>query len=464
MPSLPIYNSNQNINTTPAGVPSNIAAQPFEDVKNMVGTIQDVTKKLSDANDVMQVTKAHTTAGMAMAQLEKQAKLDPNPDNVEPYLKSIQDIPATAISGISNQQVAQKANLEIQQNAFLTGIKVQDMFKQKQMLANDISLGNAADLAAQNKSNAVSEAAGQQIEHDFISTVQSNYSAGLINEGRAKSLIDDYRMGEVKNDILKENVTQIGDSAVLAEVNKGKDGKYPMLSTDQRTEADRMVRLMVRDNHQISTEQSMSTRVDTIKSIANGDLTWQNTNFISQIAQKDPNLAEALQKNFSENKLGKKYSATDDKNSDFESLVGDIFKANTKEDINKYLIKSLVPGMSMDRLSIIVKAAEQRGANLPTLPGSVNGVTDPKQQDIDHAVKHIQTLKNPNILIDFFKNLSGGSSPLQATQNAVNSEAIKVRPDLVGNSSTGKVMVDKYGNRATVFPDGHFEEIKGKSK
>lgn len=464
MPTLPGFDSSQNINTQPAGVERNIAAQPFQDVQNMVGTLDTITQKLSDANDVMQVTKAETTHTVALAQAQKAAQLDPNPDNAEAHIKAINDLTNTAVDGIDNQQVAKQLAPKLQQQSFLAQIQIQDDFKKKQMLTNDIALGSFADVSAQNRSNAITPAAGQQIDQDFISSVNRNYAAGLITEGRAKGLIDDYRMGIVKNDILKENATEIGDSKVLAEVNKGVGGNYPNLSTDQRTEADRMVRLQVRDNKNINTQQSMSTRIDTIKSIASGDLTWQNTNFISNIAQKDPNLAEALQKNFNKNKAGDTYVAEDDKNSDFESLVGDIFKANTKEDINKFLVKSLVPGMSMDRLSILVNAAEQRGAKLPTSDGAKDGQIDPKQEQIDNSVKHLQDYANANkptnVLLNFFKGLGGGAQPIDSAQKSMNMDALEKRPDLIGNPPRGKTMIDKYGNRAVVYPDGHFEDIK----
>lgn len=477
MPTLPGYDSKQSVNpiaTAPLRNNDpmiNEAAAAGQDTQNMLKTLDVVTQKLSDANDVMQFTKAKSTAQIGLAQQEALAKADPNPDNADAHLKAIQNVADKSVDGISNQMVAQKASSEIKADAFVAGIKINSMFKEKQMLANDIALGSYADTAAQNKSNAVTPALGMQVEQDFLKTIQTNYAAGLITEGRAKGLIDDYRIGEVKNDIIKEGATQIGDSSVLTEIQKGKDGKYNALSTDQRTEASRMVRLQVRDNKQISTEQNMSTRIDTIKGIANGEITWQNTKFITDMAQKDPDLAEALQKNLTENKKGGTYSAQEDKNADFESLASDIFKANTKEDINKYLLKALTPGMSMDRLSILVNAAEQRGSTLPTMKDSTNGQVDPKQQQIDSAFKHIQNYvkvnkpKDDNVIINFFKNLGTATPPIEAASRAINAESIKNRPDIIGNPPTGRTMIDKYGNRALVFPDGHVEEIKGnKSK
>lgn len=468
MPDLPVINARRNIVANTAEPLRNEAAQPFQDQQKIIGALETVTQKFSDANDVMQFTKAKSSAQLAIAQQESAAKVDPNPDNAQAHIKAIQDISKSSIDGISNQMVAQKASQEINAEAMISSIKINGMFKEKQMLANDIALGSNADLAAQSKSNAVTSAQGQQIEQDFMATIQRNYAAGLITEGRAKGLIDNYRMGEVKNDIIKEGATQIGNSNVLTEINKGKDGKYAMLSTDQRTEADRMVRLMVRDNHQISIEQNMSNRIETIKAIANGDVTWQNTTFIKNMATKDPDLADSLNKVFTENKKGAAYSAQEEKNTDFESLVGSIFKANTKEDINKYLVKALTPNMSMDKLSIIVNAAEQRGATLPTTDSSKNGKVDPKQEEMDNAVKHIQNFTKSTGIIgameNFFKNLTGSGNPQEAANKAINTQVVKNHPELMANPSTGKTMIDKYGNRAIVYPDGHFEEIKGTSK
>lgn len=481
MLTLPGYTAKQNVQTNPSAPLRqedplrHDAAQPFQDDQNVLKTLDFVGQKLSDANDVMQYTKAKTNAQMGIAQQEAAAKLDPNPDNADAHIKAVQAITTSSVDGISNQLVAQKASEELKADAFISSIKINSMFKEKQMLANDIQLGSYADTAAQNKSNAVTPALGQQVEHDFLQTIETNYRSGLITEGRAKGLIDDYRIGEVKNDIIKEGATQVGDSQVLAEINKGKDGKYSMLSTDQRTEAARMVRMQVRDNKQISTEQSMSTRIDTIKSIANGDLSWQNTNFISQIAQKDPNLAEALQKNFVENRKGGTYSAQDDKNSDFESLIGDVFKANTKEDINKYLLKALTPGMSMDRLAIVVNAAEQRGATLPTLDGSTNGQVNPKQEQIDNSVKHIQnyikTTKptDPNVMVTFFKQLMGGAPPDQAKDMAIKTSVEKEVSGYITQAGAPNAIVSKnsstnyiFTGPANVYPSRIWDETSKK--
>jgi len=89
VPTLPQYDSGNNINTT-LGPTRDQSSQPFKDNAQVLGTLQDITQKLSDAHDAMQETRKKTATETSLLTLEQQAQNDPNPDNAETYIKQAQ--------------------------------------------------------------------------------------------------------------------------------------------------------------------------------------------------------------------------------------------------------------------------------------------------------------------------------------------------------------------------------------
>ncbi len=469
MPTLPVYNAKQNVDANISAPLRNEATQPFQDQQKVVGALENVTQQWSNLNDEMQFTKAKTNAQLAIAQQEQLAHQDPNPDNAQAHIDAIKSVATKSIDGIDNQRVAQKAALEINGDAAVSSIKINSIFLNKKLLSNDLTLENYASVSAQNKSNAITQSQSEQVDNDFTQTINRNYTIGAISEGRAKSLIDNYRMGVVKNDLAKEGALHLDQSQVEAELNKGQSGRYKDLSTDQNTEAKRMVRLQIRDNVEMGVGAKLDNRVDVIKKISSGELTWQNADAITKIAMNDPKLGEAMQAVLDRNLKGKEYKPQEAQNKDFAKLIDNIFSSKTKEEVSNYLVDTLYSGanqnMSKDKLSILVNAAEKKGAGLPTMKGSTNGSTDPAQQQIDNSVKHIQNFvkenpKSENVFVDFFKNLFGGSHPAQAKDDAIKTYNLQKYPWMGTVPSGGKIMVDKNGNKAKVFPDGTIQEVK----
>src|SRR5579863_9309657 len=175
MAQFPVYNASQNINTNVnanVGVERHQAAEGLKPLENLESTLTNITQKLSDAHDVMQETKAKTTAEMAFAAQEQAAQNDPNPDNAEMHIKEVNKIAQESVKGIDNQALAQEVNAHVQQTAFLSNIKIQDMFKKKQMFANDVRLDQLATTTSQTVSDAVSTAQAQQDTDNFMSTIQ----------------------------------------------------------------------------------------------------------------------------------------------------------------------------------------------------------------------------------------------------------------------------------------------------
>ena len=435
MPTLPVYTSNQNINTAPAGVERNIAAQPFKDIQNVVGTLQDVTQKLSDAHDVMQETKAKTGVETALAQQEKLAENDPNPDNAEAHLKAVQDIVKNSPK-IDNQEVAGKVGLELQQSAFLSGIKIQDLFKKKQMFANDVALDQLATTAAQNKANAVSPSQGQQDEDNFKATIQKNVNTGLISPQRGLDLVKQFNVGVVKTKIAQNPSENPDDYKGLT------DG----LDIKESSEVQKMIAAHIKENVQANVIHTFNNRVSVLKGIATKQINWQSQDQINKLSKGDAKLGTALQTIFDAKSQGQDYEPTSADNQKYSESVSNLFKSKTKEEISGYLVSALSDkGMTEDKMAILVNAAEKRAENLPI---NEQREIDSKQIQIDGGMDATQRWNkehggnDPQVLDDYIKGVNSGKQPQESYKQAIETKQIKMNPERT-KYEVGQVLFNK---------------------
>jgi hypothetical protein len=454
MPSFPTYDSNQNINTTPASPEFRGAGQGIADFKNVLGTVQDITQKLSNANDVMQETKAKTDVEMSLVQQEEAAKNDPNPDNVEAHLKAIQDLNKDATKGISNQEVAGKVALEVNQTTFLSGIKVQDMFKKKQMFANDIYLDKLATTTSYNVANAVSPAAAAQDEANFMDTIQQNTNKGLITPERGFLLVKNYKLGVLQATLDNDPATTLGDSKTYKELNSG---KYD-LDFKEKESAINMIEKRVKENVQVQKDTQYKTEAQVAIDMAQGK---QIDHAIFANGLKNGTMT----KKFADSALkvleSPRLVNAKTTNPAFAEEMEGIFKSKTKEEIQDGVVNILSKAdkgeLSKPDMLVLLRTAYARG----------NDVRTKQQDEAKAAVKTLgdwadrtKPVDRADVYRDFMNKIHNGESPQSAVQETMKEHTIKTKPEFISFPTTGKIMVDKNGNKAKVFPDGHIEEIK----
>ena len=358
MPQFPIYDSQSNINPNIQAPERHQVADAFKATNELNSTVQDLTQKWSDRNDVMQETKAKTNAEIAFAQQEQAAIQDPNPENAEMHIKAINDVMGQATKGIDNQEVAGQVGLDIQHLGFLTGIKIQDEFKKKQIFANDQRLDQLSTTTAQSVATAVSPAAGQQDEDNFMATLQSNQSRGLITPERANALVKQYKVSVVTNKILQSNSTNPDDYKSVTE-GAGLDIK-------ESSEVQKMVAAHIKQVKEQDVVNQFNSRVSTIKGIATGEIDWRSADKINEISKKDSKLGDALQMVFDKQSQGQEYQPKSSNDDDYANSVTKLFQSKTKEEISDYLVDALKnPNMDEDKMAILVNAAEDRAKALP---------------------------------------------------------------------------------------------------
>jgi hypothetical protein len=219
----------------------------------------------------------------------------------------------------------------------------------------------------------------------------------------------------------------------------------------------------------IMLENKIAARFDYIGQIANGTLPWENsTELIRDVATKDPELAEAMKKVF-ESKGG--YLAEELGNEGFQSLANDIFKAKDTESISKFLIRALKENknISRDRLAILVDAAKERAKELP-LSVKNQKTTTPKRSFWDSAWDAIMLsnpLTAPFVLINAVSRVKAenaqGEQIINIANDEIRKQRVKDNPVISTLPAKGRLLVDRYGNKAIVYPDGSYEEVMSKT-
>lgn len=248
MPALPNYNSTNNINANTAGPLRNEAAQPFKDDQKVITALQDSAQKWSDANDVMEYTKFKTETGIAIANQEAAAKADPDQNNVQAHITALDDIKKRSSKTINNQQVSERAYLELEHNLAIAKIKVDESFKYKKMLSNAMNLEKLVRTQSEKKATAATYALGQSTDLETMQIIQQNVATGTITEAHGRKLLDDYRLGSVDLDIMNDAATEKSQSYVYSQLKAGKDGIYSDLSDAERAERLEKTELHIRRN------------------------------------------------------------------------------------------------------------------------------------------------------------------------------------------------------------------------
>lgn len=451
MPSFPVYDSQSNINPNIQPPDRHQASEGFQALDNLNKTIVGLTQQWSDRNDVMQETKAKTNAEIAFASQEQAAISDPNPDNAEMHLKAINDVVGQATKGIDNQEVAGQVGLDIQHSAFLTQIKIQDTFKNKQIFANDQRLDQLATTTAQNVSTAVSLAAGQQDEDTFMSTLQSNQARGLISPERANSLVKQYKIGVVKNRI------SMGSSTNADDYKDAISG----LDLQETTEAQKMIAAHIKQVDENNIKNTFDNRVDILGKVASKEIDWKSADKINSIAAKDPALGSALQSVYDAQINNKEeYEPSSKEGQSYAETVNKLMTSMTKEQVSEYLpeaikqISKLPAGEMQDRLAVLVNAAQDRAKSLPIkdeqdIPPSViqqeGGVQAVLKWNKEHGNNDPQTVN------EYLKNIHSGQTPPEAYNNAVKSKIIKDHPEVAAHKDVPNRIIENNSKSFHIF-------------
>lgn len=224
MPTLPIFNSQRNIQPTTGQPLRNEAAQSFEAQNNLLATATNIAQKWSDANDVMQYTQAKANYEVATTDIQTRAAADPDYNNSPKYFKELEEIKKNSLSLIANQAVAGKAALEFDMGNRIAQIKIGADFKQKQLKVNQFNAKSLVESLEAKRLSAPPKAQ-EQYSLQIKQVLEANVASGTLSLDEADK-------------ILKNSQKTAAQAMINADPELAKkmltQGKFPDLSpTDQ---------------------------------------------------------------------------------------------------------------------------------------------------------------------------------------------------------------------------------------
>lgn len=151
----------------------------------MIGTLDNIASRWSQANDVMQSTEAKAKHSLALNDIKSRANADPNFKNSEAYYKELNSANESAISSIDNQQVASQLGIEFKYNSEIAKLKIDNNFRSKQLEYNKVMVQTNLDNLMSKKLSASTPAEAQHYDAEIINLVESNVQSGTIDYKQA---------------------------------------------------------------------------------------------------------------------------------------------------------------------------------------------------------------------------------------------------------------------------------------
>lgn len=491
MPVLPSYDSSNNINTT-LGPERDQAAQPFKDNAQVLGTLQDITQKLSDAHDAMQETSAkasyeNTSAKIQAAQAaDNGIQLDKNGNpsfvnNSGTYLVQMEDAKNNALNGIDNQELAGQLRAEMEHNNYLTGIKINSDFTMKQLNFNksQVPLVLTAD---QNKIlNAKTEAEKQQAILHSQTFLNNQVQNNVLTPEEAHKALGDAQETSVKFQVYNDPARQEEDSTLLKEL-KDPNGKYSYLKPETRLKMIEEDQKRIFQNNQTYKREDDAGKNDRFQGIfqkANeGTLSLQDLD-VEEQASKDGVQGALKQKDILDIREGiQKRIKTDleaiDKNSDdaekYTKFVDDFVSDETDRQKGRELIVNAFKGGVVNPKEI---------AYLNQLKRETEGIQWDRQKQA-MAGNNLIPFKNAiGAIGDFFtgtKNLTeqdhamaikqllakaaDGGDPQQDSQQIIKDAVLKANPNILNLHPDGQLVIDDNGYLRIMNNKGEHKEAK----
>ena len=314
------------------------------------------------------------------------------------------------------------------------------------------------------------------------------------------------------NAVIKAGYAMLDSGKSLEEVNDFLADTKIRSHIPAESEDDIVKALTFRDERlkSVRADKILSTQTDarqkTFNELLNGDTSsLDDPQKRANLSATDPDhLGVALQKinnnrdrAWFSNKYNYDFTPSGKEDKEFLASAQEVLALKSKDALSKWMINALAGDrkMSSDKLAVIgdmaamlgqeqklsdnhtdvapSKQANELRASLSNLLASANPSDAPKNPankgDKKSPVSPLLGLSLVGSLVglsgyylmaNFGKNIKNKQSPTTAANLAVQSEVLRLRPQVASYPEEGKVLTDKNGNKLRFFPDGHTEEVK----
>lgn len=183
MATLPRFDSQQNVTAQTAGPVMQGRERSLDALKGLNETVADIAGTWSQANDVMQYTKAKAKYESAASSILMRAAQDPDFNKSKEYFAELDKVRNESIEGIDNKLIADKTSLELGSANDIAKLKIESQFRKKQIESNKADMVILIDSHVAKK--VVAEAGGssseaQNNELEIKKILQTNIDSGTI--------------------------------------------------------------------------------------------------------------------------------------------------------------------------------------------------------------------------------------------------------------------------------------------
>jgi hypothetical protein len=457
MPSLPVYNQQRNISSGVSAAPRDTATAQASVNNELINAASDITQKWNNAVDTIQATSAVTKFNTAVLDIKTRAESDPDINSYPKYKKELDTARKESLKGFQNKMVEEKVGFSLLNDANVADASIGNTFRTRQIQFGQAELLKGVDALTQRNVNAINAADAQKSEQDLSDMIAANVKAGVINADDGYKLLTKTK---AELPVLRANKA-INDNPVAAQ-KLLEENAFGIEDASKRRELINLAKSFQKMDDYEMTKQKVQSRFDTISRLASGELNFQNAQgAIMSLSETDPELAEAMKNVF--NTRGK-YVTEDPNNKGFQDLIYDVFKQKDSESVSKVLVNIIGSDkqISRDRLSVLVDAARMRSEYLNTKSGK--GGAQPNFLDSAFSfIKENSSFSLGHVFVSMIKRITSenvsGEQIMSVATDEVRKQRLIDNPTMSSLPKEGTLHVDRFGNKAIVYPDGTYKEV-----
>lgn len=478
MPKIPRYETDATLTKEAPSVPVNAEAygtfgKGLQEMGQTLGVIGQTFEKL---RDIQQVSEAETEAAQRMEDLRIRTDNDPDiygaGQRAEEELRKIREDTSNKISSVP-AKMKYGAEYDLKSVAFMH--KVNTDLKGKQVDLAQATMLKANDVDKEAYFNAASAAEQQMIKDRMKNRVDEMMSVGAIDQMAGykywTATEHDLNVGQVKNDI------ELDAGLALRELQKGKEGIYPDITTEERQDLTKAAEYQIARSERIAKQNIMIARnkneAAMVDKYWNGTLTNDEVENGLLTGGISAGFGNTMMKNL---QSPKSIDAKTDPETYMKLVDSILTPGRNPFEVRAELLKANTDG-KLSRNDL------QRLYTTRMIPGSEGNfslaeeVTGGKNEDnpivkwLKAGVKVITDTLPPFAAFDAVKNLFSrthddkldGPQIVGAANDEVKQHFLELNPNIATYPKEGKEMIDAYGNKALVFPNGSYK-ILGEEK
>ncbi len=479
MPTVDQYRSQGTLTTahaTPQVSPAGEAQAAGAMIKQTSKAVQNFGDVMKRVVDFQETTQAHNIANEKLKDIQLRAAADPDLKAYDKYLGEIDKTGSDAASTISSGDARMQFQADHANTASQVKFSVQKDFWGKQLkAAHADTMKYVEDKKAEYWANPVDALKKQNLD-DINAKIDQLQSSQAIDAEQAMKwkmeVQKDLPYGQAIQDagvdpartaaLLQQGYYNIEDpvkkeQAIKYAESKAKSdeqqAKQYQTQVQDKTETDMF--LQAQKAHDTNSVVQMPTPLDIENAYKAGNLSPEGTRRLTLMLNKPVVQTGSAEVYFSY--LDKVYSPNMKAGSYARDLRTQIMEdPNMSPKQKSHLIEGnliKIDGAGKGSLSLLAAQPDQQPGMLATAWNFIKGIF----HNPDHATSVMDQLQE--------QVKSGQISQeqlLQTAKNLVANKALQVNPTITSAKKGGQMMVDRYGNKAIVYPDGNYETMDPK--